>query len=525
MMAGTGTAVPASIPASIKGWDAISSVADMPPDHAIVLNNFIPRPGYLEPRRGCQSFASGIGTASTSVETVMAYNAPNPTNSKLFAAGGTAIYDITAGATASNVGVTISSDRLQHINFTNASDNTYLIAANGVDTPPIFDGTTWSSLAVTGINTTEIIQVQAWKGRLWFVLNNSTQVGYMPIGAIAGTAATFDLGPLMTLGGYVNAIATWTIDMKQTVDEFIAFITSKGQVLVYEGTDPSTINTFDLIGVYNLGSPIGRRCFLRISGNLWLITADGVIPLTEMLSLVEDQTVAPRVALTSTIMNAINNSIQLYKQNFGWQFISYPRGTLAVLNIPQTEDQTSVQYVMNTITGAWCQFLGLNANCWELYNDMLYFGSNDGHVYQWDVGSGDYVGSLNLPITATVQTAFNYYGTRGYIKRFTAIRPIINTDSSVTPGVGLNIDYGTDGVISTPSTLSNAGAQWDVAIWDQAVWPINSALVANWTTVDGIGQCASILTQVSTANNGNANGVTLQLNGWDMRMEQCVGFF
>ena len=140
---------------------------------------------------------------------------------------------------------------------------------------------------------------------------------------------------------------------------------------------------------------------------------------------------------------------------------------------------------------------------------MLYFGSNDGRVYKWDTGSGDYVGSLNLPITATVQTAFNYYGTRGYIKRFTAIRPIINTDSSVTPGVGLNIDYGTNGIISTPSTLSNAGAQWDVAIWDQSIWPINSALVANWTTVDGIGQCASILTQVSTADNGNANGDTL----------------
>ena len=39
MMQGTGQAFPASIPASIKGWDAISSVADMPPDHAIVLDN------------------------------------------------------------------------------------------------------------------------------------------------------------------------------------------------------------------------------------------------------------------------------------------------------------------------------------------------------------------------------------------------------------------------------------------------------------------------------------------------------
>jgi len=525
MMAGTGTAVPASIPASIKGWDALSSVADMPPDHAVVLNNFIPRPGYLEPRRGSASYASGIGTSTTPVNSVMAYSNPDTTKNKLFACGGSLIYDITAGATASSTGVSVSTDKLQHLNFTNASDTSYLLVANGLDTPKIYDGTSWSTTSITGVTQANIIQFQGWKGRLWMCFDGSTDVAYMSIGAISGTATTLQLGSLMTKGGYINAIGTWTIDMKQTVDEYIAFITSEGQIIVYEGTDPTTPNTFALIGIYNLGAPIGRRCFLRISGNLWVVTTDGVIPLTEMLSMANDQTVAPRVALTKNIMNAINNSVQLYQNNFGWQFISYPRGTLAVLNIPQTLAQTSVQYVMNTITGAWCQFLGLDAQCWELYNDYLYFGSIDGRVYKWDVGSGDYVGDENLPITATVQTAFNYFGTRGYIKRFTAIRPIINTDSSVTPGVGLNIDYGTNGQISIPSTINSPGAQWDVAIWDQAIWPISSALVANWTTVDGIGQCASIITQVSTSSNGDANGVTLQLNGWDMRMEQCVGFF
>jgi hypothetical protein len=89
----------------------------------------------------------------------------------------------------------------------------------------------------------------------------------MPVGAISGTAAIFDLGSLMSKGGYINAIATWSIDTKQSVDEYIAFISSEGQVFVYEGTDPATAPTFALVGVYNLGAPIGRRCFLRISGS------------------------------------------------------------------------------------------------------------------------------------------------------------------------------------------------------------------------------------------------------------------
>ena len=117
-----------------------------------------------------------------------------------------------------------------------------------------------------------------------------------------------------------------------------------------EPTPPPSIHSILLVFIISaLLSVVAVFYAYRVI--FWLITTDGVIPLTEMVTQVNDQTVAPRVALTSTIMNAINNSIQLYKQNFGWQFISYPRGTLAVLNIPQTEDQTSVQYVMNTITG------------------------------------------------------------------------------------------------------------------------------------------------------------------------------
>ena len=523
-MAGTNQAIPASVPGSVKGWDQLLSLADMPPDHAVVMNNFIPRPGYLEVRRGSKSFASGIGTSTTSVNTVMAYNTPNTANSKLFASGGSAIYDITSGATATAVVTGLSNTKFQYTNFSNVGTN-YLIAANGIDAAQIYNGSTWSNLSISGITASNIVQPYAWKGRLWFVQTNSMVAAYFPVGNISGTAATFDLGPFMTKGGYLNAIASWTIDTNQTVDEYLAFISSRGQVLVYQGTDPSTAPTFALVGLYNLGAPIGRRCFLRISGNLWIVCVDGVIPLTEMLTQAMDRNAAARVAPTTMIMNAVLGSAQNYSGNFGWQFISYPKGQLAILNIPQVTNQTSVQYVMNTLTGAWCQFVGLNANCWETLNDNIYFGSNDGRVYQWDVGSGDYINDENLPITATVQTAFNYFNTRGHLKRWTMVRPIITTDNSITPGVGLNIDFGSGAPISIPSTVTLNSALWDVAIWDQAKWPSNSGIIANWTTVEGIGQCCSIITQVSTSDNGTTNGVVLQLNSWDLLMEPAAGFF
>jgi hypothetical protein len=327
------------------------------------------------------------------------------------------------------------------------------------------------------------------------------------------------------MGGSIIAIGTWTIDTKQTVDEYLAFISSKGQVFVYQGTDPSTANTFALVGVYNVGDPIGQRCFLRISGNLWILTQQGIIPLTELLSQSIDVVAAPVVSVSKNIMNAINQSIQQYGTNFGWQMIAYPKGTLMILNVPISDHGATIQYVMNTITGAWCRFTGMSAISWEVFNNKPYYGADDGRVYEWDYGSGDEVGDENYPVTATVRTAFNYFNTRGYKKRFTAIRPIFNSDNSVTPGVGLNIDFQVGAPISVPSTITAIGAQWDVAQWDVAVWPIESGLIANWTTVDGIGMCASIITQVVTADNGSQNGVTLQLNGWDLTMEKGVGFY
>jgi hypothetical protein len=522
-MAGTNQAIPASVPASIKGWDQLLSLADMPPDHAVVMDNFIPRPGYLEVRRGSEQFATGIG--SSGVNTIMAYNSSDTTNSKLFAIGGTAIYDITAGGAGSSVVSGLSDTHWQYINFSNVGTN-YLICANGIDTPQIYStGAGWGNLSVSGITLSDIVQPYAWKGRLWFVKVDSLVASYLPVGNISGAVADFDLGPFATKGGYLNAIASWTIDTNQTVDEYLAFITSRGQVIVYQGTDPATANTFALVGVYNLGAPIGRRCFLRISGNLWVICVDGIIPMTEMLVQAMDRNAAARVAPTTMIMNAVLSSAQMYAQNFGWQFISYPKGQLAILNIPQIAGSVSVQYVMNTLTGAWCRFLNLDAQCWETLNDNIYFGSTDGRVYQWDIGSGDYTGHEALPITATVQTAFNYFNTRGHLKRWTMIRPVLTTDGSVFPGVGLNIDYGTGAPISIPSSISGGGSQWDVAVWDVSSWSITSNISSFWTTVEGIGQCCSIITQVVTADNGTQNGVILQLNSWDLLMEPAAGFF
>ena len=67
---------------------------------------------------------------------------------------------------------------------------------------------------------------------------------------------------------------------------------------------------------------------------------------------------------------------------------------------------SQVQYVQNFLNGAWTQFQGWNANCFEIFNDELYFGGNNGVVTNAYQGPADLVS----PIVADMQCAFNYFG-------------------------------------------------------------------------------------------------------------------
>ena len=380
-----------------------------------------------------------------------------------------------------------------------------------------------------GITPDQFIHVNSFKNRLWFVPKGSSNVVYLQtVFGVQGAASVFPLGQLMKRGGYVMAIGTWTVDTRQSVDEYIAFITSRGEVIVYQGTDPTTASTFALVGIYQIGAPIGRRCYLRISGDLQVITIDGVVGMSEMLST--DRAAANRVSLTSIIMNEMALAAQSYKNNFGWQLIEYALGTLAIMNVPMSENRQQEQYIMNTITGAWSRFIGLNengdvdptyginANCWEVDgNDNCYFGGNDGTVYQWNVGSGDGANS----ITCSVEGAFNSFGNASQLKRYTMLQPLITTNGNPIPSIGVNIDFASNATFSTEQPVITASAKWDSVKWNQFTWGEAATTTNNWISVVGEGHYVSIVTEVTTKPNVNNPKafVTLQLNGWNILAE------
>ncbi len=79
------------VPAPTDGWDAISPLASMDPKRAPILNNWIPRPGWVELRDGYFPWAV-LPTNVIPIETLMVYRSQGA--EKMFAAGGSVIYDV-----------------------------------------------------------------------------------------------------------------------------------------------------------------------------------------------------------------------------------------------------------------------------------------------------------------------------------------------------------------------------------------------------------------------------------------------
>jgi hypothetical protein len=539
----------------------------MNPLDAVVLNNFYPTPSEIQLRKGYTQYATGI---SGQVDTLMQYS--GGATSKLFAAAGSVIYDVSNAGVATSVVTGQGSDRLQYVNASTTGGN-FLTAVNGTDAALIYDGTNWIKYAtistaqtisnltssgttctlvtsaahglvtgnqvtvtgaspsqyngtfritvtngttftytalsapatspasplgsytvakfITGVNSSNLIHVNLHKDRLYFVEKDTLNFWYLGVNAISGAATSYPLGAIARNGGYIMAMGTWTLDAGYGVDDYAVFITNNGEAIVFKGSDPSDPNDWSLIGVWQLGQVFARRCFFKFAGDLLLITQDGITPLASAL---QSSRLDPRINITDKIYYAVSEAADLYNAEFGWQIHYYAKQNMLIFNIPVIGGQQ--QYVMHNITKAWASFSGINATCFELYDENMYFGGNGFVGRFWDGLSDN-----DQNIKASCQQAYSYFDARGQLKRFTMVRPILFTDNGLpTILCGINTDFDTQnnvGQVSFNPALVSVGI-WDTSLWDNAEWGGGNTISKNWQGVTGIGYAGGIILNIAS---------------------------
>lgn len=378
------------------------------------------------------------------------------------------------------------------ITVTNTTTFTYTLPT--ATTSPATGTPVYSTLGITGINNNRFVNVNSLQERIYFVEKDSLSFWYLPVESLGGAAIQFPLGSIARNGGFLQAMGTWTLDAGYGVDDFGAFITSMGEVIVYKGTDPSDANNWSMVGVWQIGQSFNRRCFFKFGGDLLLITQGGLVPLAAAL---QSSRLDPRIYLTDKIFYAVSQAADLYSTNFGWQIHYFASYNMLILNVPVTGG--TEQYVMHNITKSWARFTDIPATCFEMSGgEGMFFGSA-GFVGKFYDGFSD----AGNNIVGNAQQAYSYFDTRGQLKRFTLVRPILQTDSTV-PNVlcGISTDFDTVSLsnqVSFNPSLASSGI-WDSSLWDNANWGAGLTVSKVWQGVNGIGYSGSV--NLSVASQG-----------------------
>lgn len=487
-----------TIPAPTLGWNAKSALDQMDPRCAITLDNIIPRQSYAELRRGYKPHVSGLGGP---VETLIAYTGSS--GSKLLAAANGKLWDITPAPSGPTTPVQLASgfvsNRWQWCQFKD-----YVILVNGADTPQSYNGSVVAALTITGIaDPKKLVSVTAFKSAIYFAALDDGHFYYLPVGYIQGAVTDFDLSPLALHGGKLTAVLNWTRDSGLGPANYIAFLMSSGDVLVYAGSHPSVSTDWQIVGVYRIAPPLGRRCALKLADDVLVLTQDGYLPLSRAIG--SDRSNAA-VSLSDAISGAVNEVTQRFAGTWGWEPVFYPKAQLVLVNVPSPQ---IVQHVLNSSTGAWCRFTGMKALTWGVHADALYFGDANGSVFLADSGDTDNGGA----IVFDGKTAFSFFGSTN-LKRFMLARPTITAQATLNLSVAVDVDF-SDYAPTAPLVTSSAGTEWG-SPWGSS-WSLPMQPRSDWQVVTGFGRCASMRMR------GATRGISLQWLGASIRFEEGMG--
>lgn len=401
---------------------------------------------------------------------------------------------LSTGETVTVIGSTPSTYNVAAavITVTGANTFTYVVGSAPGGAMTVV-GTYTYAPSITGADPTTFVSVNNFQGRLFFIQKNTMRVWYLPLQSVGGTAQLLDLSSQTLLGGSLIAMATWTLETTSGTIEMACFITTEGEVVMFQGNDPSFASSWYRVGSFRIGRPVGYRCWMKIGSDVALISVDGLVPLSK--ALLSDRS-ERAIALSDKIINLVNSDVQAYSQYPGWQPILYPIGNKVILNVPAPTG--TYQYVMNTLNNSWCRFTGWAANCWEVMGDQLFYGTA-GAVYRADVGNSD----SGQAISVRCVQAPNYFGSE-LQKQFTMARPVLASNGGILPAFQINVDYNFQPATNTESYVTAAFTPWGSA-WG-VPWSPVSEIYRNWLSVGGIGYVGS----PSIAFGVNAASVTWQ---------------
>ena len=484
------------------------------PLSAEVIENGIPTERGVRVRGGLQKSAILPGPV------VSLFSFSDPVSPAFFAATATAIYTVTALnpvvlAPIAVSGLTSGYFSTQQIGTVGGD---FLYAVNGTDSARLYNGATWQAItgvsipAITGVPTSQLSQVWLYRNRLFFVRKDTLSAYYLPVDSISGAAGEVSLAGVFQKGGSLLLGATWSQDSGSGMDDRVVFLSTEGEVAIYQGGNPASAADWGLVGRYDMARPLGVRCVMQAGGDLLIATTEGIVPLSQVMA--KDPAALSLAAVTKAIQplwafeaRRAVRPVELLK----WQ----DRG-IGIVTLPESDRAL----VVNLQTGAWAVQTGWSATSAALFVNKAYMARGS-VVYAMDETGLDDTSNFTMRIC----WAFQDFGDPVALKVAQMMRLAFFSNGAFAYSLGMATDYAVafGAAPAAALTVPPGGYMiWDVTKWDEALWwspSLESAagsVTGDWRSVRGAGMALAPVLQITS---GSASKLNIEVIRADLAYE------
>lgn len=302
-----------------------------------------------------------------------------------------------------------------------AANSGNILIADGLGLPVRFNSTTGFSeatfTATVGPNPAEcdgIVshhdRIYLWKtgGDLEFLVGD--------VGAVQGPMTRFPLGRLGNITGSIETMTSLTIDAGHGMNDVLCIVTTTGQMVLYEGFDPTDPQDWRLLGRIEGASTVGRRAFAQVGSDAWMLTPQGPISVGQAVR-------ESVMALVSDISQPITDEITaLIEQDPSavWQMFTARDGSMVVINRISGGVARQFVYYLESRSWATADIAALDFHNLKGKPQITGFCGRIGRL--WHTGSAE-------PITARWVSSWFEAGGSGALKY---LEPTIIADGPLT---------------------------------------------------------------------------------------------
>jgi hypothetical protein len=475
-----------TFPAPRRGWVLSENFAMQSPETALTLDNWFPTTTGIRVRGGRAKRA----TLAVGVPVRSMWEYIGAGSRQRFAADLDKVYDITTPSTPTTpITATVTGQTSGYyatVQMT-TTGGIFQYCFNGTNSPLLYDGTSFTPITgvstpfITGVTTSTLSHGWVYANRIFMVQKDTQTAWYLPVDVVGGVAQDVSLAGVFQDGGALLFGATWSLDAGDGINQKCVFVSTTGEVAIYQGTDPSDATKWALQGVYNISRPLGMKAIMQAGGDLLIATEEGIIALSEAVN--KDSAALSLSAVTRAIEPEWRKEAK-DRISLPIEILKWPSNSMMVVSLPPVAGLANNCLVCNIQTGAWCRFTNWQTRCMALFNGRGYFGANDGCVYEMEAGGSD----DGAPYTAFYSGGFDHLEAPGLTKTITMARCVFRAASPIIAKVSGAIDYA-EAFPSAPSSPADfLTSDWDVGLWDAALWDTSNIRASYKTGWVGIGE-------------------------------------